>query len=380
MKKLLILLFLSFFFWLGAKSIVLAADYPNCEQFSISPLIIRDGIDKQITFIARAPDTNQQYSFVVYFGARKTWTKSPPLSPNPNTYLVTWTANEGVDSRWIFHEDAIGTEITREVRLENSQNNQDICTLGTYTIDSSTQKYSCDSIYVQPTETTWPVAGKPFIVIVEGLRRNGQIVANETGLDIDFDHHLDVGLDPTPPPDGKYATREITYRENQPGMHTLTLETHVWGINQNCAAQVQFFTYDNPDVPYDPQAIAASMQATMPQLQNKGSDRECMPTAIGCIPTRPGPFVNYVLTRAISIGAGLAFLLLLFGAFTLITSAGNPENIKKGQETITSAIIGLLFIIFSVFLLRLIGVDILKLPGFTSTEETRPTVTQQGGH
>ena len=48
----------------------------------------------------------------------------------------------------------------------------------------------------------------------------------------------------------------------------------------------------------------------------------------------------------------------------MITSQGNPETVKKGQDQFSSAVIGLLFIIFSVLLLQFIGVDILSLPGF----------------
>jgi hypothetical protein len=68
---------------------------------------------------------------------------------------------------------------------------------------------------------------------------------------------------------------------------------------------------------------------------------------------------------AISLGGGIAFLIMGVGAFLFITSQGNPEQLQKGKEMIVSAGAGLLFIIFSIFLLRLIGVDILKIPGFT---------------
>lgn len=87
-------------------------------------------------------------------------------------------------------------------------------------------------------------------------------------------------------------------------------------------------------------------------------------TALGCIPTQPQALVGWILKYAISIGGGVAFLLMVFAGFLLSTSAGNPERVKQGQEMLTSAIVGLLFIIFSVFLLQFIGVDILKIPGF----------------
>lgn len=86
-------------------------------------------------------------------------------------------------------------------------------------------------------------------------------------------------------------------------------------------------------------------------------------TAIGCIPTEPGALIKGFLKFATGIGGGIAFLLMLLGSFQMITSQGNPDNLKKGNEQFTSAIIGLLFIIFSVLLLEIIGIDILGIPG-----------------
>ena len=56
------------------------------------------------------------------------------------------------------------------------------------------------------------------------------------------------------------------------------------------------------------------------------------------------------------------FIMFIVGAFNYLTSFGNAERIKKAQEMLTSCIIGLMLIIFSVFILRLIGVNILKIP------------------
>lgn len=87
-------------------------------------------------------------------------------------------------------------------------------------------------------------------------------------------------------------------------------------------------------------------------------------TAIGCIPTSPSGLVQSLLKVITSAAGGIALLLMIAGAFQMITSQGNPDSLKKGQEQFTSAIIGLLFIIFSVLLLQIIGVNILSIPGF----------------
>ena len=88
-------------------------------------------------------------------------------------------------------------------------------------------------------------------------------------------------------------------------------------------------------------------------------------TALGCIPTgEPNQLVAWILARAMGIGGGVAFLLTILGAFQVITSGGDPDKVKTGKEMITAAISGLLLIIFSLFLLQLIGVKILNIPGF----------------
>lgn len=100
--------------------------------------------------------------------------------------------------------------------------------------------------------------------------------------------------------------------------------------------------------------------------QGCGSSKEhpAIATAIGCIHTNPNEFAFDLLTFVVAIGGGLAFLMMLLGAFQMLTSAGNPETLNAGRERITSAVIGLLFVIFAILLLQIIGFDILKLPGF----------------
>ena len=88
-------------------------------------------------------------------------------------------------------------------------------------------------------------------------------------------------------------------------------------------------------------------------------------TALGCIPaSNLNEFVGWFLSKLIFVASGIAFLLMAFGALKIITSAGSPESIQAGKELITSSLAGLIFVILSLFLLKLIGVDILQIPGF----------------
>lgn len=93
--------------------------------------------------------------------------------------------------------------------------------------------------------------------------------------------------------------------------------------------------------------------------------KKLLNTAIGCIPIQDtNSFLGFILKWAIGIGGGIAFLLIVYAGFMIMTSSGNPERIKAGQELLTSAIAGLILLIFSIFILKIIGVDILGIPGF----------------
>lgn len=79
----------------------------------------------------------------------------------------------------------------------------------------------------------------------------------------------------------------------------------------------------------------------------------------------PGPVTSAavvtILNFAIGMAGGVAFLLMIFGSYRLIFAGGNPESIQRGGEVITAAIIGLLVIVFSVLILRFLGIAILGI-------------------
>lgn len=76
-----------------------------------------------------------------------------------------------------------------------------------------------------------------------------------------------------------------------------------------------------------------------------------LPTYFGNILSAIIPFIGIV-----------SFIMILVGGFSILTSAGNPEGIKKGSQTITLAIAGLALSVLSwlvlVFIENLTGVSV----------------------
>lgn len=104
---------------------------------------------------------------------------------------------------------------------------------------------------------------------------------------------------------------------------------------------------------------------------NRQKCRDCVAgggawAAIGpnnCIPTDPSGFAAEIIKILFGLAGGVAFLLIIYGAFICITSQGNPQKAQACRETITSAIVGLLMLIFALFIVRLIFGPIGIIPG-----------------
>ncbi|MBP7119151.1 hypothetical protein KBA63_03605 [Candidatus Woesebacteria bacterium] len=87
-----------------------------------------------------------------------------------------------------------------------------------------------------------------------------------------------------------------------------------------------------------------------------------IPTAVGCVPIENVTALTaFVMRWLLGIGGGIAFIMILAAGFQILTSSGDPKRLSTGQELLTSAVSGLILIIFSIFILRLIGVNILGL-------------------
>lgn len=86
-------------------------------------------------------------------------------------------------------------------------------------------------------------------------------------------------------------------------------------------------------------------------------------TAIGCLPAvnTTQNFLGFIVPWSIGIAGGIAFIMMVFAGFTILTSSGNPQKLNAGKELLTSAILGLVLLIFAAFILRVIGKDILGI-------------------
>lgn len=131
-----------------------------------------------------------------------------------------------------------------------------------------------------------------------------------------------------------------------------------------------------PPVPGDPAAFALCSQANKADQQAcrdcvgednagaEGGSGKKFWTAFGCVETSKEGLVKSMVRIGMGLSGGFVLLSILYGAFLLTTSSGDPKRVQEGQEMISSAIMGLFFVIFSVIILQFIGVSILQIPGF----------------
>lgn len=83
-----------------------------------------------------------------------------------------------------------------------------------------------------------------------------------------------------------------------------------------------------------------------------------------------GVLLQNVVNIAAEFGVAVAIIFLVWGGIKFVTSGGDKGKIEEGRQTMVYAIIGLLVIIFSFAIIRLIAalmgfstVPIFNLPG-----------------
>lgn len=87
-------------------------------------------------------------------------------------------------------------------------------------------------------------------------------------------------------------------------------------------------------------------------------------TALGCVPIDDTTsLTSYFLGWGMGIAGGVSTILMVYAGIQYMMAQGDPRKAQGAKDLITAAIGGLMFLIFSVFLLRIIGIDILGIPG-----------------
>lgn len=115
-----------------------------------------------------------------------------------------------------------------------------------------------------------------------------------------------------------------------------------------------------PSTPTSPSATGRPSSGFFP----KSCGPQSLSTALGCIPYTKDAFVTALLAFLVGLAGAIALVVMLIATIQITISAGDPKKLQAAKELFTSAVIGLLFLIFSVTLLRLIAGSIIKIPGF----------------
>jgi len=120
-----------------------------------------------------------------------------------------------------------------------------------------------------------------------------------------------------------------------------------------------------PNTFNSPWPALAAIQMS-PCAQNAIKNQKCTSvlSAFGAIPTDAPGLISKLLQIMLAISGVVALIFIIVSGYRFMLSQGNPEAVQEARESLTSAIVGLLFIIFALVILQLITVNILHIPGF----------------
>lgn len=147
----------------------------------------------------------------------------------------------------------------------------------------------------------------------------------------------------------------------RPGVITVALNVY------NSITKTGYSTADLPEEQENPAPSPVAPTQSTPGSTGFFPDScgpESLSTALGCLPFTRDAFISTILSFIVGISGAIALTVMLVATIQFMTASGDPKKLQAAKELFSSALIGLLFLIFSVSLLRLIAGDIIKLPGF----------------
>lgn len=227
--------------------------------------------------------------------------------------------------------------------------------------------------------------GVPTTIRVEGLRYGSVPYSGEIKVDIDGPNPEYHVRNPYSQPG---VTLPQTYSFPRSGSYSLLVEEIHGGLGRNdnffkksfrvqsrcdnlCQTEPPPENVGGYDVnPYkicdqiDKNMLADMYQKCVDCVGEDGEGRSGVWTAIGCVKKDPVDIVQNLIKLGLGMGGGVALIMILASGFMFSVSQGDATKTGQAKEMLTSAIIGLLFIIFSVTILQFIGYSVLRIPGF----------------
>lgn len=85
-------------------------------------------------------------------------------------------------------------------------------------------------------------------------------------------------------------------------------------------------------------------------------------TGFGCVSTQPAEFTAQMSSFFFSIIGGIAFLFFIYGSAVIATARSDPGRLNQGKRILIGSVVGLLFALMSVFIIKFISQS-LGLPG-----------------
>lgn len=77
-------------------------------------------------------------------------------------------------------------------------------------------------------------------------------------------------------------------------------------------------------------------------------------TGVRCSEGSVASIFRLIINWALAIAFIAAVVMLIYGGFLYITSAGNADNAKKGQTTIVNSLIGIVIIVLSYIIVQIV--------------------------
>ncbi len=87
-------------------------------------------------------------------------------------------------------------------------------------------------------------------------------------------------------------------------------------------------------------------------------------TDFGCIPQDPPLFATKLYEIGLGLVGGVALLSIIYGAFLVLSSQGDAQKLSQGKSYIVYALGGLALAVGGYAFYRIIGGNIIKIPGF----------------